>query len=63
MPGLFSDGPGDDRHLGRAFQRHDTVPDGVEPGRRIRLHGAVGLRDDGELAMINPAYDLMAAEP
>ena len=35
---------------------------GVEPGRRIRLRGAVGLRDDGGLAMINPAYDLMAAE-
>lgn len=32
---------------------------GVEPGSKIRLHGTVGLRDDGRRAMINPAYELL----
>jgi amino acid transporter len=35
---------------------------GVEPGSRIRLHGAVGAGDNGRLAMINPAYELITAE-
>ncbi len=33
---------------------------GVEPGSRIRLHGTVGVSADGHLAMINPAYELLA---
>jgi hypothetical protein len=33
---------------------------GVEPGSRIRLHGTVRVSADGHLAMINPAYELLA---
>ena len=33
---------------------------GLEPGRRVRLHGMVGIGADGRPAMINPAYDLLA---
>jgi amino acid transporter len=33
---------------------------GLEPGRRIRLRGMVGIGADGGPAMINPAYDLLA---
>ena len=36
---------------------------GVEPGTRIRLHGAVGIGADGHPAMINPAYELLAYAP
>jgi hypothetical protein len=32
---------------------------GLEPGRRIRLHGTVGIGADGRPAMVNPAYDLL----
>ena len=32
---------------------------GLEPGGQIRLHGMVGIGDDGRPAMINPAYDLV----
>ncbi len=28
-------------------------------GSKIRLRGTARLRDDGRLAMINPAYELM----
>jgi hypothetical protein len=30
---------------------------GVEPGRRVRLHGMVGIGSDGHPAMINPACE------
>jgi hypothetical protein len=30
---------------------------GIEPGRRIRLHGMVGIGQDGHPAMINPACE------
>jgi hypothetical protein len=30
---------------------------GVEPGRRVRLHGMVGIGGDGHPAMINPAWE------
>jgi len=33
---------------------------GLEPGRRVRLHGTVGTADDGHLAMINPQYELLS---
>jgi hypothetical protein len=32
---------------------------GLEPGRRIRLRGMVGIGADGRPAMINPAYELL----
>jgi len=32
---------------------------GLEPGRRIQLHGMVGIGADGRPAMINPVYDLL----
>jgi amino acid transporter len=32
---------------------------GMEPGRRIRLHGMVGTGDDGRPNMINPSYELL----
>ena len=32
---------------------------GLEPGRRVRLRGMVGIGNDGRPAMINPAYDLL----
>ena len=32
---------------------------GLEPGRRIRLRGTVGIGADGRPAMVNPAYDLL----
>ena len=32
---------------------------GLEPGRRIRLRGMVGIGADGRPAMVNPAYDLL----
>ena len=32
---------------------------GLEPGSQIRLHGMVGIGDDGRPAMINPAYELI----
>jgi hypothetical protein len=32
---------------------------GLEPGSRVRLHGMVGIADDGRPAMINPAYELL----
>jgi hypothetical protein len=33
---------------------------GLGPGRRIRLHGKVGLSADGQPTMTNPAYELLA---
>ena len=32
---------------------------GVEPGRRIRLHGMVGIGGDGHPEMVNPACELL----
>jgi len=32
---------------------------GIEPGRRIRLHGKVGVGADGRPTMTNPAYELL----
>jgi len=32
---------------------------GLEPGRRVRLHGMVGIGNDGHRAMINPACELL----
>ena len=32
---------------------------GMEPGRRIRLHGMVGTGDDGRPTMVNPSYELL----
>jgi amino acid transporter len=32
---------------------------GIEPGRRIRLHGKVGIGADGRPTMTNPAYELL----
>ncbi len=32
---------------------------GVEPGRQVRLHGMVGIDQDGHPAMINPACELL----
>ena len=32
---------------------------GVDPGRRIRLQGMVGIGDDGHPAMVNPACELL----
>ena len=32
---------------------------GVEPGRRVRLHGMVGIGGDGHPAMINPACEVL----
>ena len=34
---------------------------GLEPGRRVRLRGMVGIGADGRPAMINPAYDLLGS--
>jgi hypothetical protein len=33
---------------------------GLEPGRRIRLHGKVGIGADDQPTMTNPAYELLA---
>ena len=33
---------------------------GIEPGRRIRLCGVVGIGIDGRPAMVNPRYELLA---
>ncbi|MGD0706149.1 MAG: amino acid permease [Trebonia sp.] len=33
---------------------------GMEPGRRIRLHGKVGIGTGGRPTMTNPAYELLA---
>jgi hypothetical protein len=48
-------GPADD-----AVQPPVAVDDRepLEPGRRIRLSGMVGIGADGRPAMVNPAYDL-----
>jgi hypothetical protein len=32
---------------------------GMEPGRRIRLHGMVGIGDNGRPTMVNPRYELL----
>ena len=32
---------------------------GLEPGRRLRLSGMVGVGNDGRPAMVNPAYELL----
>jgi hypothetical protein len=32
---------------------------GLEPGQRIRLHGMVGIGDDGRPAMVNPRYEVL----
>ncbi|HET9974597.1 MAG TPA: OB-fold nucleic acid binding domain-containing protein [Streptosporangiaceae bacterium] len=32
---------------------------GLEPGRRIRLHGVVGIGGDGRPTMVNPRYGLL----
>lgn len=32
---------------------------GMEPGRRIRLHGVVGIGDHGRPTMVNPRYELL----
>jgi len=32
---------------------------GLEPGRRIRLHGVVGIGGDGRPTMVNPRYELL----
>jgi amino acid transporter len=34
---------------------------GVQPGCHIRLHGTVSRHPDGQLTMVNPAYELMAS--
>ncbi|HEX9041688.1 MAG TPA: hypothetical protein VF838_11765 [Trebonia sp.] len=39
--------------LGRAYIA------GIEPGRRIRLEGSVGIGADGGPVMTNPAYELL----
>ena len=36
---------------------------GLEPGRRVRLHGMVGIGGDGHPAMINPACELLGSRP
>ena len=43
------------------FYGRSRIP-GVEPGSKLRLHGNVGIRD-GNPAMINPAYELIAQLP
>jgi hypothetical protein len=48
-----------DRRADRRLLRRAHIP-GLEPGRRIRLRGMVGIGADGRPAMINPAYDLLA---
>ncbi len=35
---------------------------GVQPGGQVRLHGTVSRRPDGQLTMVNPAYELMVAD-
>jgi amino acid transporter len=35
---------------------------GVQPGCQIRLHGTVSRHPDGQLTMVNPAYELMVAD-
>jgi hypothetical protein len=45
--------------LTAVFYGRAHIP-GLEPGRRIRLRGMVGIGADGRPAMINPAYDLLA---
>ena len=32
---------------------------GMEPGRRIRLHGMVGVGGNGQPTMVNPRYELL----
>lgn len=32
---------------------------GMEPGRRIRLYGMVGIGDNGRPTMVNPRYELL----
>jgi hypothetical protein len=44
--------------LTAVFYGRAHIP-GLEPGRRIRLRGMVGIGADGHPAMINPAYDLL----
>jgi hypothetical protein len=45
--------------LTAVFYGRAHIP-GLEPGRRIRRRGMVGIGADGRPAMINPAYDLLA---
>lgn len=33
---------------------------GIEPGRRIRLSGTVGIGADGRPTMVNPRYELLS---
>ena len=42
--------------MGRTGRVDKGVPNG---GRRVRLHGMVGIGADGGPAMVNPAYDLL----
>ena len=44
--------------LTAVFYGRTHIP-GLEPGRRVQLRGMVGVGNDGHLAMINPAYDLL----
>ena len=44
--------------LTAVFYGRTHIP-GLEPGRRVRLRGMVGVGNDGRPAMINPAYDLL----
>ena len=44
--------------LTAVFYGRTHIP-GLEPGRRVRLRGMVGIGNDGRPAMINPAYDLL----
>ena len=44
--------------LTAVFYGRTHIP-GLEPGRRVRLRGMVGVGTDGRPAMINPAYDLL----
>ena len=43
------------------FYGREHIP-GVEPGAKIRLTGAFGIRD-GAPGMINPTYELLSQSP
>jgi hypothetical protein len=44
--------------LTAVFYGHAQIA-GLEPGRRIRLRGMIGIGADGRPAMVNPAYELL----
>jgi hypothetical protein len=41
------------------FTGGNTSFTGMEPGHRIRLHGMVGIGDNGRPTMVNPRYELL----